>query len=92
MSAYVVIESTAEDPAAMERYVKAATPIVKAFGREFLIGVPWEVLSGDADLTSGGLVRFSNKESALAWHKSAEYQAILRDRDPAMISRFRLLA
>lgn len=91
MSAYVVIESTVKDSAAMERYVQAAGPIVKSFGGEFLVGGPWEILSGAPYLTSGGLVQFPDKDTALAWYKSAEYQAILQDRDQAMDSRFRLL-
>lgn len=92
MSAYVVVELTVKDPQAMERYVKAAGPIIKLFGGEFLARGPWEVLSGDAYLTTGGLVEFPDRERALAWYNSAEYQAILADRDQAMTARFKLLA
>ena len=92
MSAYVVVESTVKDPEAMDRYVKAAGPIIKSFGGEFLARGPWQVLSGDAYLTTGGLVQFPDKETALAWYNSPEYQAILTDRDQAMTARFKLLA
>ena len=92
MTAYVVVESSVKDPEAMERYVNAAGPILASFGGEFLARGPWEVLSGEPGLTAGGLVRFPDKESVLAWYNSAEYQAIVGDRDRGMVSRFRVLA
>jgi uncharacterized protein (DUF1330 family) len=56
-----------------------------------LAGGNWEVLHGDGSLTSGALVRFADRETALKWYNSPEYQQLIDLRSVAMDARFSLL-
>jgi uncharacterized protein (DUF1330 family) len=91
MSAYVVVELTVKDPDAKNRYSAAAAPVLKAFGGEFVASGAWHVLTGEAAFTSGALIRFTDRETALAWYHSPEYQAALGDRAQGIDCRFRLI-
>lgn len=92
VSAYIIIESAVKDEAAMQRYAAAAGQTLAVAGAEFLARGPWEMLSGEPYLTNGGLLRFPDREAALAWYKSPDYQALFELHATAMDSRFRLLA
>jgi uncharacterized protein (DUF1330 family) len=54
MSAYVTAEFTVKDPAVLrEKYSPNAAQTVKEHGGEVLANANWEILHGDASLTSG---------------------------------------
>ena len=91
MSAYVVVELTVKDQDARSRYANAAGPVLKEFGGEFIGSGPWETLAGEAAFTSGAIIRFADRETALAWYNSPGYQATLADRAIALDCRFRLI-
>ena len=91
MVAFVVVELEVKDVAAKDRYSKAAGPIIKEFGGEFIAGGAWTVLAGEAGLKNGAIIRFEDRERALAWYNSAAYQSAIKDRDMGMTCRFRLL-
>ncbi len=91
MSAYVVVELEVLDTEAKATYSKAAGPIVRSFGGEFIAGGEWELLAGSADLSVGIIIRFPDRCRALEWYQSNEYQALIAGRAKAMICRFRLL-
>lgn len=91
MSAYVVVELTVKDVQAKERYSAAAGPVVKQFGGEFIAGGAWDVLTGEPAFTSGAIIRFADRDTAIAWYNSAAYQATFADRSSGTDCRFRLL-
>jgi uncharacterized protein (DUF1330 family) len=91
MSAYVVIEGTVRDKEALGIYGVQATASIKDFAGEVLIFGPWEALFGERAYQNGMIVRFPDKDSALAWYNSPVYQALLGLRDTALDCRFRLL-
>ena len=92
MSAYVIVEFTVKDPATYkEKYAPIAGQTAKQHGGEPLAGGNWEVLHGDGSLTSGALVRFTDREKALGWYNSPEYQQLIDLRSVAMDARFSLL-
>jgi uncharacterized protein (DUF1330 family) len=91
MTAYVVVELTVKDAAAKDRYSAAAGPIVKSFGGEYLANGPWTLLAGEAAYANGVLASFPDRETALRWYNSPEYQATFADRDQGLDVRFRLL-
>ena len=92
MSAYVIVEFTVKDPEIYrEKYAPLASQTAKEHGGEAIAGGNWEVLYGDGSLTSGALVRFADRETALKWYGSPEYQQLLDVRSVAMDARFRLL-
>jgi uncharacterized protein (DUF1330 family) len=92
MSAYVVVEFTVKDPEIYrEKYAPIAGQTAKEHGGEVIAAGNWEVLHGDGSLTSGALVRFADRETALGWYNSPEYQQLIDVRSVAMDARFRLL-
>jgi len=92
MSAYVIVEFTVKNPDVYrEKYAPIAGQTAKEHGGEPFAGGSWEVLHGDGSLTSGVLVRFPDRETALNWYNSPEYQQLIAVRGVAMDARFSLL-
>src|SRR5277367_5882179 len=92
MSAYVVVEFTVKDPDVYrEKYAPIAGQTAKAYGGEVIAAGNREVLHGDGSLTSGALVRFTDRETAIKWYHSPEYQQLIDVRRVAMDARFSLL-
>ncbi len=92
MSAYVVIAFTVKDPDVYrDKYAPIAGQTAKEHGGEVIAAGNWEVLHGDGSLTSGALVRFTDRETALSWYNSPEYQQLIDVRSVAMDARFSLL-
>ena len=92
MSAYVIAEFTAKDPDVYrEKYASSAGKTAKEYGAEALANSNWEILDGDPMLTSGAIMRFPDRETALRWYNSPEYQQLIEVRNIAMDVRFSLL-
>jgi len=92
MSAYVIVEFTVKNPDVYrEKYAPIAGQTAKVHGGEVIAAGNWEVLHGDGSLTSGVLVRFADRETALGWYNSPEYQQLIEVRGIAMDVRFSLL-
>jgi uncharacterized protein (DUF1330 family) len=92
MSAFVIVEFTVKDPEMYrEKYAPIAGQTAKAYGGEVIAAGTWEALHGDGSLTSGALVRFAERETALGWYSSPEYQELIDVRGVAMDARFSLL-
>jgi uncharacterized protein (DUF1330 family) len=92
MSAYVIVEFTVKDPETYrEKYAPIAGQTAKEHGGEPLANNNWEVLHGDGSFTSGALVRFPDRETALEWYNSPAYQHLIAVRSVAMDARFNLL-
>ena len=92
MSAYVIVEFTVKDPDVYrEKYAPIAGQTAKEHGGEVIAAGNREVLHGDGSLTSGALVRFTDRETALKWYNSPEYQQLIEVRGIAMDVRFSLL-
>lgn len=91
MAAFVVVEMDVKDAVAKDRYSKAAGPIIREFGGEFIAAGGWTQLAGEAGLKNGAIIRFENRDRVLAWYNSPSYQAILGDRDAGMTCRFHFI-
>ena len=92
MSAYVVAEFTVKDPDTYrEKYASNAGKTAKEYGAEALANSNWEILDGDPMLSSGAIMRFPDRETALGWYNSPEYQQLIEVRGVAMDVRFSLL-
>lgn len=91
MSAYIIVELTVRDVDAKNRYSAAASPILKSFGGEFVVGGPWTILFGDPAFTNGSIIRFEDRDAALGFYNCPEYQALLADRSLGIDCRFSLL-
>ena len=92
MSAYVVVEFTVKDlDVYREKYGPIAGRTAKEYGGEALANSNWEILHGDASLTSGAVMRFPDHETAIKWYNSPEYQQLIEVRSVAIDARFSLL-
>jgi uncharacterized protein (DUF1330 family) len=92
MSAYVVVEFTIKDPDVYrEKYAGNAGQTAKEHGAEVLATGNWEILDGAPMLSSGVIVRFPDREMALSWYNSPDYQQLIEVRGIAMDARFSLL-
>jgi uncharacterized protein (DUF1330 family) len=91
MTAYLVIEGTPRDKEALGHYGSQAIPLIKQFGGEVLAFGPWELIFGEGAYHNGMIVRFPDKDTALAWYNSPAYQALLDIRNAALDCRFRLV-
>jgi uncharacterized protein (DUF1330 family) len=91
MSAYVLVEGTLLDAEARDSYLAAVRPVLKQYGGEFLAFGPWVILHGEPAYQNGMIITFPDKEAALAWYNSPEYQRLIPIRDKALDSRFRLI-
>ena len=92
MSAYVIVEFKVKDPEIYSnKYAPIAGQSAKEHGGEVVAAGNWEFLYGDGSLTSGALVRFADREAALGWYNSPEYQELIEVRGVAMDVRFSLL-
>jgi uncharacterized protein (DUF1330 family) len=92
MSAYVIVEFTVKDPEMYrEKYAPIAGQTAKEHGGEVIAAGNREVLHSDGSLTSGALVRFTDRQAALSWYNSPEYQQLIDVRSVAMDARFSLL-
>ena len=92
MSAYVIVEFTVKDPDVYrDKYAPIAGQTAKKHGGEVLAAGNWEALYGNSSLTSGALVRFADRETALGWYNSPDYQQLIEVRGIAMDVRFSLL-
>jgi uncharacterized protein (DUF1330 family) len=91
MSAYMIVELTVRDAEAKNRYSAAAGPILKSFGGEFLVGGAITTLFGEQPFTNGSIICFPDREAALGFYNSPDYQALLDDRALGIDCRFSLL-
>ena len=92
MSAYLIVEFTVKDPDLYrDKYAANAGRTAQEYGAEALANSNWELLHGDDSLTSGALMRFPDRESAINWYNSPEYQQLIDLRGVAMDARFSVL-
>jgi uncharacterized protein (DUF1330 family) len=74
MSAYLIVEFSVKDPDLYrEKYASNAGKTAKKYGAEAVANSNWEILDGDPMGTSGAIMRFPDRETALRWYNSPEY-------------------
>ena len=91
MAAYLLVEATPRDPEALGRYGPQAIALMKQFGGEVVVFGPLKLLVGEPGLNNGMIVRFEDKDTALAWYNSPAYQALVDIREVALDCRIRLV-
>lgn len=81
MSVYIIARFTIHDRAAYDRYDAAFMPVFAQFqGKLLSVDENPTLLEGEWGHTRSVLIEFPDKDSAFAWMKSPEYQAIAKDR------------
>ncbi|MGH8808273.1 MAG: DUF1330 domain-containing protein [Noviherbaspirillum sp.] len=92
MSAYIVIDLTVKDADQLGKYSSAAPTTLAKFKGEFLTKGKIQSLHGAVPFQNKAILQFPDKESALNWYNSPEYQALIELRNSGMDSQFHLVA
>lgn len=88
MAAYVIVDEVVTDPLRFEEYRRLAGPSMTEFGARFLVrGGDVTPLEGDWSPTRLVVLEFETVDRARAWYDSPRYQAALRAREGAAVSK-----
>lgn len=89
MSAFVLVEVDIHNPEVYEEYKKLTPGSIKPFGGKFVIrGLPVQVMEGEWKHDRLVLLEFPNKDKALEWYNSDEYQKAKNIRQKASVANF----
>lgn len=89
MSAFVLVEVNIHDASLYEEYKKLTPASVGAYGGRFVIrGNPVQVMEGEWNYDRLVLLEFPDKEIALEWYNSPEYQKARKIREKASSANF----
>jgi len=91
MSAYIIVGLTPKDTDKLHQYGASVPPILAKYSGEILTKGPVEKLQGNFVHKVQVVIAFPNREKALGWYHSAEYQALIPVRDLGMDSEFQLV-
>lgn len=91
MSAYIIVDLTVKDAEKLSEYSAAAAPTVEKFKGQFLTKGKIESLHGGSAFQNKALIQFPDKESALNWYASPEYQQLIELRNDGMDCQFHLV-
>jgi uncharacterized protein (DUF1330 family) len=91
MSAYIVIDLTVKDAEKLSKYSAAAPATLAKFKGQFLTKGKIQALHGATTFQNKAVLQFPDKESALGWYNSPEYQALIDLRNSGMESQFHLV-
>ena len=81
MAAYFIANITVTNPEGYTRYIERAPATIAAHGGRYLVrGGAHETVEGAWTPDRVVVLEFKDRETALAWYNSKEYQAILPDR------------
>lgn len=84
MSAFVIAQVTVKDPERFQQYAAAVPATVAPFGGELLLrGAVAEVLAGEFHHQTSGVLTFPDRDSAVRWYNSPDYQALIENREAA---------
>lgn len=84
MTAFIIAHSTVKNPEKFQTYARAVGPTLAPFGGEVALkGKRTELFAGDHDHQTVGVLKFPDSAAASAWYNSADYQALIENRDAA---------
>lgn len=91
MSSLVIVNFNLLDQDKLKQYSTAAALTLVTYGGEFLAKGKPTHLHGDLNYSMTVVIQFTDKESAINWYESTEYQKIIPLRNEAMNSNFQLI-
>lgn len=90
--AYEVHEVVVTDPEAYAEYARLAAPTVAAHGGRYIVrGGAGTAIAGEPPAARVVILEFPDRDTALAWRASPDYQAALKIREAASTSRVYLV-
>jgi uncharacterized protein (DUF1330 family) len=91
MTAYIVIDMTVKDADKLSKYSAAAPATLAKFKGEFVTKGKIQSLHGASPFQNKAVIQFPDKESAINWYNSPEYQELVELRNTGMDSQFHLV-
>ena len=91
MAAYIVVHFTPINGEKLQEYGAAVPSTLAKHNGELLARGPKEMLHGTQNHRTQVIIAFPNKEDAVNWYNSDEYQALIPLRDQGMMSEFHLV-
>ena len=91
MTSFVVVDLTPTDPEKIQEYSAAAGPTIAQYNGEFVAKGEIESLNGGAHRQMKVIIQFPDREAALNWYTSDDYQALIPVRDQGMDATFHLV-
>lgn len=91
MNSLVIVNFNLLDQYKLKQYSAAAALTLATYGGEFLAKGKPARLHGDTNYSMVAVIKFADKESAINWYESAEYQKIIPLRNEAMDSNFQVV-
>jgi uncharacterized protein (DUF1330 family) len=92
MPAYIIVGFTPKVTDKLQQYGANVPTTLAKYSGEILAKGPVEKLQGDFVHQVQVVIAFPNREEALGWYNSDEYQALIPLRDEGMDSQFQLIA
>ncbi len=91
MSAFIVVDLTPADAEKLQEYGAAAAATIAQHDGEFIVKGAIEPLNGGNHRQTKVIIQFPDREAALNWYQSDEYQALIPLRDQGMDATFHLV-
>ena len=91
MSAFFVVDMTPTDVERLQEYGAAAAAIIARYDGEFVVKGAIEPLNGGSHQQTKVIIQFPDREAALNWYQSDDYQALIPLRDRGMDATFHLV-
>lgn len=84
MSAFLIFHSTVKDPERFQTYAQSVGPTLTPFdGAVVKKGKTAGVLEGAHSHQAVGILKFPDLDKAIGWYDSADYQALIPNRNEA---------
>ncbi|VAW71272.1 hypothetical protein MNBD_GAMMA10-836 [hydrothermal vent metagenome] len=91
MTALIIVDLTPKDKDKLSAYSAMAAETLVEYGGEFLAKGLIEVLHGEPGFQTKVIIQFPDRDRAMNWYHSPEYQKIISVRDQGMNSQFQLI-
>jgi len=91
MSAFIIVDMTPLDGDKLKEYGAGAAATLAQYQGEFVVKGPIEPLNGESVHQNKVVIQFADRDAALNWYNSPEYQALIPVRDQGMDSTFHLV-
>lgn len=91
MKSFIIVDITMLNKEKLADYSAAAVNTFTQYSAEIVAKGPIEILHGTSEFHSKVVIQFPDKDSAVNWYKSPEYQKLISLRDQGMKSQFHLI-
>lgn len=91
MTSFVIVDLTVINQEKLVEYSTQANITLAPYGGRFIAKGEAEILHGESDHNQKAIIEFPDRESAINWYNSKNYQALTPLREQGIHSTFYLL-